>query len=81
MPDQYERLTAELNDYLDYCIYEAERAGAVHVEQHLHLGPNVIRDMLIDENHVVILDSSQMRCEYGGFGSCGSTVSAVLITP
>lgn len=79
MPDQYERVATELNDYLGYCIHEAERAGAVEVEQHLHLGPNVIRDMLIDENHVVILDSSQMRCEYGGFGSCGSTGCAIWV--
>ncbi len=71
MPDQYERVAAELNNYLGYCIYEAERAGAPDVEQPLHLGPNLIRDMLIDDNRIVVLDASAMRCEHGGYGHCG----------
>lgn len=79
MPDQYERVAAELNDYLGYCIYEAERAGAADVEQPLHLGPNVIRDMLIDDNRIVVLDASAMRCEHGGYGHCGSIGCSIWV--
>ena len=79
MPDQYERVAAELNDYLGYCIYEAERAGAADVDQPLHLGPNLIRDMLIDDNRIVVLDASAMRCEHGGYGHCGSIGCSIWV--
>jgi hypothetical protein len=79
MPDQYERVAAELNDYLGYCIDEAERAGAADVEQPLHLGPNVIRDMLIEDNRIVVLDASAMRCEHGGYGYCGSIGCSIWV--
>ena len=79
MPDQYERVAAGLNDYLDYCKHEAERAGAADVEQPLHLGPNVIRDLLIGNNRIVVLDASAMRCEHGGYGHCGSTGCSIWV--
>jgi hypothetical protein len=79
MPDQYERVAAGLNDYLDYCIDEAERAGTADVEQPLHLGPNVIRDLLVGDNRIVVLDASAMRCEHGGYGHCGSAGCSIWV--
>ncbi len=70
---------AELNEYLEYCIGEAERAGATDVDQHLHLGPKAIRELPLDGEQVLILDASEMKCEYGGYGNCGSAGCSVWV--
>jgi hypothetical protein len=79
LPTPDDRLVAELNEYLEYCIGEAERAGATDVERHLHLGPRAIRELPLGGEQVLILDASEMQCEYGGYGYCGSAGCSVWV--
>ncbi len=79
VPPPDDRLILELNEYLAYCMDEAKRAGATNVERHLYLGPRAIRELPLGGEQVLVLDASEMRCEYGGYGYCGWSGCSVWI--